>query len=94
MKLHLVCNHCQYGVCVRERRNTGEGRVTGGELNKVWRKKWKEGARETRRRGITERRNDRMRGEGMRCGERQEEAETKREFDMWLIDISALRCGV
>lgn len=22
------------------------------------------------------------------------EAETKREFDMWLIDISALRCGV
>ena len=30
----------------------------------------------------------------MRCEERQEEAETKREFDMWLIDISALRCGV
>ncbi len=35
-----------------------------------------------------------MRGEGMRCGERREEAETKTEFDMWLIDISALRCGV
>lgn len=33
---------------------------------------------------------------GGRCRERerQGEAETKRGFDMWLIDISALRCGV
>lgn len=54
----------------------------------------KERVRETRRGRITQRRNDRMRGEGMRCGVRQEEAETKREVDMWLIDISALRCGV
>lgn len=43
---------------------------------------------------IAEGRNDRMRGEEARCGERQGDAETKRQFDMWLIDISALRCGV
>lgn len=30
----------------------------------------------------------------MQCGKRQEETETKRGSDMWLIDISAVRCWV
>lgn len=42
---------------------------------------------------ITERRNNRMSADD-EIGQRQDETETKRDFDMWLIDISALRCGL
>lgn len=71
-EITLVRTNCQSRVIFQEQRNT---RL---QEDKVWKKKWKEGVVEKQRHRITERRNNQMSEEGMRCGERQEEAETKR----------------
>lgn len=69
-----------------EQLKVGEVRVTRGEANEVWTQKREAGKTQSGR--ITGKGKMCLSEKGTRCGSR------RKQTDVWLIDISAQRCGL